>query len=445
MATMSYISLFEEIKPLLANIPVIRCAKTTLIHVSHTIENIVFANRLPGFIFAGFQQAKYWQQEAQRYISMLDGQHQVYIFTGEPIPDDAPIQLVQIRLDDPDPLRQEWFLIIFTDQLSVLLCGRDRQTSTLQEGLREFDTFLTFETVLINQVLDLLVQILVRYDRSGSAEQLQAARNFVPEPSTTTHFATLVINEMLRYESFNAFQLLEANAQQQEAKLLRDALERERQLNEVRVRIMITLSHEFRTPLSAIMSSAEMLDRYMMRMSAESVQERLDVIKRQVTQMDTMLTDLLVAVAAADNTLTFDPRSVNPVALLTQIVNEFRGQTYSNHVIKLTIDWSDGETALDEHLLRYILTNLLSNAAKYSPETQPIDVRLSRDENTLLISVTDGGSGIAPHDLPHIFEAFYRSKSVENIPGSGLGLKIVLDCVNLHGGKVEWHPLCQNG
>ena len=128
---MKKLSIFETLKDKVGDeIPVISLTKATLVHLSHTLEDFVLRRQLPAFIFTGFQESSHWRKETERYQKLADTAMQVCIFAGKPLPEDSNSEAVQIELEGDDPLRQEWFLGIFSTEFSVILCGLDNLTAT---------------------------------------------------------------------------------------------------------------------------------------------------------------------------------------------------------------------------------------------------------------------------------------------------------------------------
>ncbi|MCU0513271.1 MAG: ATP-binding protein [Anaerolineae bacterium] len=431
------LSLFDEVHSVIgATVATIRCTKATLVHLSHTLENIVFEHRLPALLFTGFQESKHWQQETQRYLEMAEVAHQICIFTGgRPLPDDHPANLVQVWLREPDPLRQEWFLVIFSESFSVLLCGKDQQAVDVVEGLRQFDTLLTFDPVVIGSVLDRVEAILTDYGRPEVRQQLQEGRRRYPLPQTNIALVNTVINELIRYEKELAVRMVESEARQREAELLRAALEKERELNSIRQRLMTTLSHELRTPIATIMTSAELMQRY----PQVQQEQRLHKIKQQVLYLDDMLRGMLIILNDSDGTLPFQPARIDPLPVCQRVIQQVEHKDDQRHRFVLHHSTNGRSAWLDVRRLEYILSHLLANAVKFSPPGSTITVSLETiaDEGGLLrLRVCDEGMGVPPEDIDHIFEAFHRGKNAENIRGSGLGLRIVMDNVRRHGGRV---------
>ena len=221
-----------------------------------------------------------------------------------------------------------------------------------------------------------------------------------------------------------------------EAEVLQ-ALEREKELSELKSRFVSMTSHEFRTPLAGIMSSIELLSDYGDRLDPGERAELADVIKSSVRRMTQMLDQVLLIGRSDAGRLEFRPQVLALEPLVMQIVDEVRSLEQRQAVID--IDWQvQGQRRLlDERLIRHILSNLLTNAVKYSPEGKPVELGVSASPQQLVFTVNDRGIGIPPEDRPLLFQSFHRGRNVGGISGTGLGLAIVKKAVELHGGTIQ--------
>jgi len=221
----------------------------------------------------------------------------------------------------------------------------------------------------------------------------------------------------------------------------RAALEQQRRLNELKSRFVSMTSHEFRTPLAAILSSAELLKRYSARLPESEKDELHASIEAGVKRMTALLDNVLAYGRAESGRLAFEPQAVDLHALCEQIVEEQHRACLAegNGPRRIALDWrAAGRTAVvDERLLRQVLGNLLSNAIKYSPGGGRVSLEVTRSPSGLGFVVADEGIGIPPGDLPNLFEVFHRASNVGAIAGTGLGLAIVSRAVERHGGTVQ--------
>jgi PAS domain S-box-containing protein len=216
---------------------------------------------------------------------------------------------------------------------------------------------------------------------------------------------------------------------------LKEALERE--LSELKTRFVALASHEFRTPLAAILSSVELIDDFGAAMPEAERREVIGLIKGSVRRMTDMLEQILLVGRAEGRGLEFRPQPVDVAALCEQLLEEGRNAARRASPTRLETCEGVGVRLVDEKLLRHALGNLLANAFKYSPEGGSVTLKLDTDADALVFHVADQGIGIPQEDQGRLFERFHRARNVGGIEGTGLGLAIVRQCIELHGGRVE--------
>lgn len=218
---------------------------------------------------------------------------------------------------------------------------------------------------------------------------------------------------------------------------IRSALVRERELSELKSRFVAVASHEFRTPLAAILSSVELLDDYGERLPSDERKEMLTLIKTAVSRMNDMVDQVLLTSKLESGKFVFSPRPQRMSDLMVQIATEM--DRAHPQAARITMECNDVDSArqVDPHLLRHIMVNLLGNALKYSPPDTLVTCKADPDGERLHLSVSDRGIGIPPADLPRLFESFHRGTNVGNIQGTGIGLHIVKECVSLHCGTID--------
>jgi PAS domain S-box-containing protein len=235
------------------------------------------------------------------------------------------------------------------------------------------------------------------------------------------------------------------------------ALQREKELSTVKSSFVAMTSHEFRTPLTAISSSTDLLERYQNRLSPEKQQAHLYRIKSAVGRMTQMLNDILLMSEAEAGKLQFNPAPLNLLKFCRHLVEDVQPTAKKQQVIhftyrsdgtlagqdideieKIRFDFLSALALWDEKLLRQILSNLLSNALKYSPEGSTVQFDFTAKDDRVIFQIQDQGIGIPPTDQSRLFEAFHRANNVGTIQGTGLGLAIVKQCVDLHRGEITF-------
>ncbi len=222
---------------------------------------------------------------------------------------------------------------------------------------------------------------------------------------------------------------------------LQNALAKERELSQLKSEFVSLVSHEFRTPLEIIMSSADNLQRYYDRLGAEKRDELFRTINKSVRRMAGMMEEVLVLGRLETDRVTFRPAPLEFRSFCQRICDEIASATINRCPIRLKLDGALEIVDADESLLRHIFTNLLSNAVKYSPAGASIDFQAHRDGNNAICRVIDWGCGIPETDQKRLFQAFHRGSNVEQTPGTGLGLLIVRRCVELHGGEIKFESV----
>ncbi|MBZ0283435.1 MAG: PAS domain S-box protein [Anaerolineae bacterium] len=219
---------------------------------------------------------------------------------------------------------------------------------------------------------------------------------------------------------------------------LQDEVKKERELIELRQRFVSMISHEFRTPLTAILSSCEILDRYYDRLTDQQRMERTQGLKAHVQLMVDLLDGILMLnkIQAGMARLNLKPLDITSMCL--RLLETATLIDQGQHHLAFDTSHSSITIHADPHVLEHILTNLLSNAIKYSPAGTRIDFQLTGTEDRITFMVRDEGRGIPEEEKSHVFEPFHRAGNVGEVQGTGLGLAIVKSNVELHGGSIRF-------
>jgi PAS domain S-box-containing protein len=217
---------------------------------------------------------------------------------------------------------------------------------------------------------------------------------------------------------------------------LKSALQQERELGELKSRFVSTASHEFRTPLATILAAAETLATFRGRMDDAQIDGRLNKIRQQVMHLKGIMDEVLQLARIQAGKVEFVPAPADFDGLCQEIIEEFETQDGNNDRIQYVTEFHPVPVMIDGRLMRQVVTNLISNALKYSGE-QPIHVTIKRSNKQVVLTVIDQGIGIPPDDLKRLFEPFHRATNVGTISGTGLGLSIAKQAVELHGGAIR--------
>ncbi|MBZ0300362.1 MAG: PAS domain-containing sensor histidine kinase [Anaerolineae bacterium] len=213
-------------------------------------------------------------------------------------------------------------------------------------------------------------------------------------------------------------------------------LAKEREVIELKNQFISMVSHEFRTPLGIIKTSDDLIRRYIDRMSPDQIEEHLDRISQQVVQMTQLLDDVLALDPTRANLFELNPQPIDVVDFCQSLVEHLQLLDNNQHPVLVEMRQQAGEVVADIRFLNRILSNLLSNAFKYSPPGSTVRLTIEQDQHDLIIEVQDQGIGIPEPDQAQIFEPFFRAKNVRTVSGTGLGLAIVRQHIEAHGGSI---------
>jgi signal transduction histidine kinase len=197
------------------------------------------------------------------------------------------------------------------------------------------------------------------------------------------------------------------------------------------------ISHEFRTPLSVILGSSQLLGESLRNIVDENQLKNLQRIQSSVKLMNHLLTDMLTLTRAEAGKLECQPEWIDLEAFCLNLVEDTQLLSLKNHQIKLISKSYSDRVYVDEKLLYSILNNLLLNAIKYSPDGGIISLILTPTKDEVILIVKDEGIGIPLEDRQKIYEPFYRGQNVDRIVGNGLGLAVVKECLELQKGTIS--------
>lgn len=225
-------------------------------------------------------------------------------------------------------------------------------------------------------------------------------------------------------------------ARKQTEAALEQALAKEKELSELKSRFVSMASHEFRTPLASILAVTDTLAVYRHRLTDPEITERLADIREQVNYLKAIIEDVMRLTQIQARRVEFKPSRLDLIALCRSVLAEFEGRADVRHRLLFQHDMATCEAMVDKKLMRQIINNLVGNAIKYSPVDKVVQVSLQAVNSSLVLQVQDEGIGIPPADLKHLFEPFHRAANVGEIAGTGLGLTIIKEAVELHSGTI---------
>ncbi|MGF1936353.1 MAG: hybrid sensor histidine kinase/response regulator [Nostoc sp. ChiQUE02] len=217
----------------------------------------------------------------------------------------------------------------------------------------------------------------------------------------------------------------------------RQALAKEQELNELKSNFVAMVSHEFRTPMTTIRTAVDILEYNSNKLTDDRKTKYFDRIQNAINQMLHLLDEILFLSKTEAAKLEYKPTFLNLENFCSELTDILQLNAGSQHSIIFSFQGESSQAQMDEDLLNCILTNLISNAIKYSPQNSTIWFDLICKDRLATFQVRDRGMGIPLKDQTRLFETFYRASNVGVIQGTGLGLTIVKKCVELHGGHIQ--------
>ena len=232
--------------------------------------------------------------------------------------------------------------------------------------------------------------------------------------------------------------LVESNITQQKnaEKEIFNSLQKEKELNEMKSKFVSMASHEFRTPLSTILSSASLINKYIEVDQIEKIKRHTDRIQNNVKNLTMILNDFLSLEKLENNNILSEIEPFDIIECASEVKEDMQLLKKENQTITLTHRLSSTDVKTDRFIIQNILTNLLSNAIKYSGNEGHISIDILQEDKDITIKVTDNGIGISKEDQQQLFQRFFRASNSGNVQGTGLGLHIFKRYVDLLGGTL---------
>ena len=244
------------------------------------------------------------------------------------------------------------------------------------------------------------------------------------------------INDEIELLQHLASQVSIALNQAQYLEIIQASLEKEQELNELKARFFSMTSHDVRVPLSSILNAAELIEQFGHNFSREKTIRHVQKIQTAVKRIVNLLEDARTIIKDMGANLTVNSQNVDIPKLCQTLVAEMEIIASKKHSISFHATGDFTNTCVDEKLLGYIITNLLENAIKYSPEGGKILFEINNQHNVTVFRIQDEGIGIPDEEQMILFNYSQRGSNVGNITGTGIGLAIVKNCVDLHGGNI---------
>jgi PAS domain S-box-containing protein len=219
---------------------------------------------------------------------------------------------------------------------------------------------------------------------------------------------------------------------------VRKAFEKEHELNQLKSKFVSIASHEFRTPLSAVLSSASLIDQYKEKGEMEKLGRHINRIKSSVNQLTSILNDFLSLGKLEEGKVEITKSPIIVADFLEEVREDLIETLKPGQQIDVACEAGADVLQSDVRILRNIFFNLISNASKYSDPDKTIFIKCSQKENEIIFQVRDEGIGIPEEDFKHVFDRFFRASNAGNTQGTGLGLNIVKRYTDLLEGTASF-------
>ena len=242
----------------------------------------------------------------------------------------------------------------------------------------------------------------------------------------------------IELEEVNTLLQEEIVKQKEAEEKVKEALVKEKEFSELKSKFISIASHEFRTPLSIIFSSIELLQRYGRKWNEDQYVEQIDRVKFNVHYLTEIMDDVLTISRVDTGKIKFAPKETNVEQMCLGIIEDINLLLTNKHKLEFKYILKEKYFVVDERLLKYILLNLLSNAIKYSLNGGRIEFTTGLEDGNLIFEIIDEGIGIPEKDQSYLFEPFHRGENVGDIQGTGLGMSIIKRSVDVHNGSITF-------
>ncbi len=315
--------------------------------------------------------------------------------------------------------------------------GEGRDLFAQKKDLTEFPVEISLSNYEINGEIFVIAFIIDITVRKASEQIVQEQKNELEKITFEIKKLNTDLEQKVEYRTKMLRETLSELEKSKEE--LSESLEKEKELNELKSRFVTTASHEFRTPLSTILSSSFLLEKYNDKPEPLKREKHLKRIKDAVAEMKSILEDFLSLGKLEEGLITAHISLLTPEELFEEIqktIAELEVICKKEQHIKFHYDGSF-PVYIDRNLFKNILNNLISNAIKFSAEDGLIEINCNLTDQKLQVAVKDSGIGISEEDQQHLSERFFRAKNAVNIQGTGLGLHIITKYLELMNGYIE--------
>jgi len=331
----------------------------------------------------------------------------------------------------------------FNDNPAPRRMGIGRDLMAVRKDGSEFPVEVSLSYKEINKLFVVVAFVIDITERKKTEEALKRseeqllvyAAELEKKVQERTEELNKLVNDLEKANEFLQEQISERKKAEEETK---KALEKERELNELKTKFVSIASHEFRTPLSTVLSSVSLISQYKEKGALDKIEKHVQRIKSSVNHLTMILNDFLSLGRLEEGRIQVVLEMVNLTDFLMEIHEEVKHSLKERQQIIMQCDQSSHEISLDKRVLRNILFNLISNASKYSGSDKLIYINCSIKSKALTLSIRDEGIGIPENEAKHLFDRFFRASNASNIQGTGLGLNIVKRYVDLLNGELTY-------
>jgi PAS domain S-box-containing protein len=348
---------------------------------------------------------------------------------------------IKMLMPEPYHTEHDGYLHRYNQTKIPHIIGIGREVKGKRKNGEVFPFRLAVSEVILN---DRVIYTGVIHDltevKNAEEKIKELNKNLEYTVSHRTYELEKTVNKLLATNRAYESEILERKITEQKLKdseeELTRSLSKEKELNEMKSRFVSMASHEFRTPLTSILSSAAIIGRYDKEEQQEKREKHVNRIKASVANLTGILNDFLSLSKLEEGKVEINLNELNLDLLCLEIIEDTKQLLKSNQKIIHTVHGDDSHVIVDERILRNIIFNLISNAIKYSSEDISCDIYFEEDHFELVVK--DRGIGIPLEDQKHLFTRFFRAGNVTNIQGTGLGLNIVKRYVEILGGAIRF-------
>lgn len=311
----------------------------------------------------------------------------------------------------------------------------DETMLSMPKELMKGKRITAIKGIEIGNILEKAIKKVLITETTQSVEYLDSMGNV-----NNWFLAKMNLVKMFNGEKRVSILIQDITARKEAELLIQQTLNKEKELHEMKSKMITSVSHEFRTPLSTIVSSTELLEMQLKKSNKELFEQSEEIfenIYEEVERLSDMMRNFLVMGRFEENQMPFRPKQTDIVALTKRIIRTRFQTKFGAEKIQLKLYNTPKEAWIDPSLFWHIVSNLLSNGIKYSPVDCEVLVEINFLQNEFQLIITDKGIGIPEKDMPNIFQAFYRADNSDQHNGYGLGLAIVDKFVKMHNGNIE--------